>query len=338
MKFLSRFAAVAALGLAAASAGAQSAEHTLKISSWGPPTSQINTVMWPNIIKQIEEATDGRVTAEIVYGLAPPPAQFDLVFDGAADMTWIFPGYNPGRFQSPKILEIPGFDVSSKDLSGAYWKVQEEFFDPANEYDGVKLIGVMVHGPGQLHTVEPVQSLDDIAELKLRTGGGVAADVVAALGASRIQQPVTKVYETIASSAADGTFLTIEGRESYRLVEIAPHMFEMPGGFYRGAFALIMNQDAFDRLPDDLRGKLDEAFGFETSRIAGDAWDVADEIGLAATKEASDNTISVASEADQKKFAELSAVIRDTVLEAVGESGIDAQGAYSRLQDLVGSD
>ena len=57
---------------------AWAAEYTLVISSWAPPSHGINAILWPNLTKMIEEATDGRVTTEIKYGLAPPPAQPDL--------------------------------------------------------------------------------------------------------------------------------------------------------------------------------------------------------------------------------------------------------------------
>ena len=63
------------------------ADVTLTISSWAPPTHGMNAQMWPGLVKMIEDATDGKVTAEIKYRLAPPPAQMDLVMDGAADMT-----------------------------------------------------------------------------------------------------------------------------------------------------------------------------------------------------------------------------------------------------------
>ena len=66
------------------STAAFAAEHTLTISSWAPPGHGMNASMWPNLISMIEDATDGKVTAEIKYRLAPPPAQMDLVQDGAA--------------------------------------------------------------------------------------------------------------------------------------------------------------------------------------------------------------------------------------------------------------
>ena len=81
----------------------------LTISSWAPPGHGLNAQMWPNLIKMMEEATGGKVTAEVKYGLGPPPAQMDLVLDGAVDMTVIFHGYQTGRFTATKLIELPGY-------------------------------------------------------------------------------------------------------------------------------------------------------------------------------------------------------------------------------------
>ena len=77
---------------------AAAADYTLTVSSWAPPTHGINATLWPKLIKMMEDATGGKVTAQIKYRLGPPPAQMDLVQDGAADLSWIFHGYQAGRF------------------------------------------------------------------------------------------------------------------------------------------------------------------------------------------------------------------------------------------------
>ena len=38
-------------------------------------------------------------------------------------------------------------------------------------------------------------------------------------------------------------------RISFSLNEVAQDVFEMPGGFYRGSFSVIMSQETFDSLP-----------------------------------------------------------------------------------------
>ncbi len=304
------------------------AETKLTISSWAPPTHGINALMWPRLIEKIEKATDGRVTAEIKYKLAPPPAQFDLVQDGAADLTWIFHGYNPGRFVATKMIELPGYEGNAEAASVAYWKAHEKFFKGADEHKGVMLVALHTHGPGQLQTSKDVKSLADVKGLKLRLGGGVSGDVGTALGATGIRVPAPKVYETLASKAADGVMMPMEGRKGFKLTEVAKNVYEMPGGFYRGSFAIVMNSDKFKSLPEADQKALMGVFGEEASKLAGQVWDEIDAIGVEATKAASDNSMMVASDADQAAYAKIAEGIREKVMKEVDAKGVDAKAAH----------
>ena len=245
------------------------AEINLTISSWAPPSHGMNATMFPKLIKMMEEATEGRVTAKIKYKLGSPPAQFDLIQDGVADISWIFHGYNPGRYVVTKVIELPGYKGSARAASIAYWKAHEKFFASANEHKGVKLIALMTHGPGHLHSAQKVTTLAEMKGMKLRLGGGVSGDVGEALGVTGIRVPAPKVYETLASKAADGVMMPMEAKKGFKLTEVAQHTFEMPGGFYRGSFAVIMNQDKFDSLSPKDQKALNGVFGLPLSSMAG---------------------------------------------------------------------
>lgn len=324
---LASLMAGAAMALSASIATA--ADYTLTISSWTPPTHGINAKMWPAFIKMVEEATDGRVTAEVKLDLVPPPAQIDLIEDGGADVSIIFHGYQPGRFVSAKLIELPGYPGTAERGSVTHWRAWNQYFAGLDEHKGVKLIGLTTHGPATLHTVDPVASLDAISGLKLRVPGGVGSDVAAALGATGIQVPAPKVYETLASRAADGVVITTESRTGFRLTEVAKHMYIMPGGLYRGSFAIIMNPDTFDSLPADIQQALEEkVFGEPVSAAFGRVWDEIDEIGLEATRAEADNTITVANEADHAKYNELTKAIIEKVIAEVAATGVDAKAAH----------
>lgn len=328
----SAFAAATALGGAAAIA----ADHTLTISSWSPPTHGINSKMWPNFVKMIEEATDGKVTAELKLNLAPPPAQFDLVQDGAADLSIIFHGYQPGRFTTAKLIELPGYEGSAEAASVAYWRAYEKFLSQADEHRGVKLIALHTHGPAQVYTVDPVTSLDQIKDLKLRVPGGVGSDVGTALGATGIQVPAPKVYETLASKAADGVVMPMESRKGFKLTEVAPYTYEMPGGLYRGSFAFIMNEDAFNNLPEDIRKALEEkVFGEPLSQATGAIWDEIDEEGRQETLNTSGNEINAASDADIAAYKPVAADVTARVIEEVSATGVDGQAAYDFIAETM---
>ena len=315
----------AGLALAAlTSVSALAQQVTLTISSWAPPTHGVNATLWPKMIEEIENATEGRVTAEIKYGLSSPPAQYDLILDGAADITWIFHGYTPGRFVATKLIELPGYEGSAEAASVAYWRAYEKYLKPLNEHKGVKVIGLMTHGVGVLHSNKEVKSLDDIKGMKLRLGGGVSGDVGAALGATGIRVPAPKVYETLASNAADGVMMPMEGKASFKLFEVAKNTFTVPGGFYRGSFALIMNQEKWDSLSAADQAALDTVFGENLSRIAGQMWDRIDKVGMEKLMSTPDNALNEASAADAARWQAIAEPIIARVLEEVSAKGIDA--------------
>ena len=326
LKAIKRLALGAALA-ASTSVMAFAADTTLIISSWAPPTHGINAIAWPRVIKMIEEATEGRVTAEVKYKLGSPPAQFDLIQDGAADIGWTFHGYNPGRFVATKIIELPGYEGNAAAASVAYWRAHEKFFAGADEHKGVKLIALHTHGPGVLHSSKKVTSLDGINGMKLRLGGGVSNAVGSALGATAINVPAPKVYETLASNAADGVMMPMEGKKGFKLTEVAQNTFMVPGGFYRGSFASFMNQEKFDSLSDADKAALETIFGEAMSKAFGETWDEIDRIGTEASEGAADNSINTASDADVAKYQELSGPIVNGVLEEVSAKGIDAKAA-----------
>lgn len=318
--------------LALSGAAASAADYTLTISSWAPPTHGINAKMWPKFVEMVEEATDGKVTAELKLGIAPPPAQMDLVMDGAADVTIIFHGYQAGRFVATKMIELPGYEGSAEAASVAYWRTYDKYLSKANEHRGVKVVALHTHGPAQLHSNSPVTSLGDVAGLKVRIPGGVGGDVGAALGATGIAVPAPKVYETLASNAADGVVMPFEGRKGFKLTEVAKNVYEMPGGLYRGSFAFLMNEDVFADLPADLQAALeDKVFGEPLSREIGKIWDEIDGIGRDATNSAEGNAINAASAADLEKFAAIAADVRAKVIAEVTEAGIDGQAAYDMI-------
>ena len=329
MKLLKTFTKLAVGVAVTAMTGfaAFAADTTLTISSWAPPSHGINAVMWPRFIEMIEKATDGRVTAEIKYKLGSPPAQIDLVQDGAADIGWIFHGYTPGRFVATKLIELPGYEGNAEAASVAYWRAHDKFFAKADEHKGVKVIALMTHGPGLLHSDRKVTKLDEIGGMKLRIGGGVSGDVGTALGATGIRVPAPKVYETLASNAADGVMMPMEGKKGFKLTEVAKNTFTVPGGFYRGSFAIVMNEDKFAGLSDEDRAALEKVFGEPVSKMAGQVWDEIDAAGNKVSMETDADFLTTASDEDAAKYKEISGPIIEKVLGEVSGKGIDAKAA-----------
>ena len=127
--------------------------------------------------------------------------------------------------------------------------------------------------------------------------------------------------------------MPFEARKGFKLTEVAQNVYEMPGGLYRGSFALIMNQETFDGLPEDVRNALDgQVFGEPASRMAGTVWDAIDVAGRQVTMDTPDNSINPASAADVEAWEDIAAKIRASVLDEIAAKGIDARAAHDMVK------
>lgn len=325
------------LALAPALAGAQ--EYTLTISSWNSPQHGINAKMWPRFIEMIEEATGGRVTAQVKLDLAAPTAQTDVVQDGVADLAIIAQSYTAGRFPSAKLAERPGYEASTEELSAAYWRAYDTYLKDAREYRGLKLVALHTNGPAQLHSDRKVARLGDVSGMKLRITDEAMGRFINALGASGIQVPAPKVYETLSSNTADGVLMPMEARVGFRLTEVARNAYVVPGGFGRFSFAFVMNEDAFNALPDDIRTALDEkVFGERLSRELGRIWDEIDAIGREGTLAAADNAINEITPEDLAEFQRQADTVTEALIAELTATGIDAAAVVEMLRSAAKAD
>ncbi|TQE98838.1 MAG: TRAP transporter substrate-binding protein [Spiribacter salinus] len=317
------------------SQGNAETQTTLTVSSWGSPEHGVNSIVWPTYKKWIEEATDGRVTLEVVYDLAAPPGQMDAVYDGVADITWHFHGLTPGRFNMAKLPEFPYFEpVSSEVAAAAYWRTHQEHLDRVGEHQGLKLLGLGMHGPGLIYTREPADSLDDLQDMRIRVGGGVMGDIIDGLGIRGVNLPPTEVYEAASQGVIDGILLNPEALRSFRVAEVAPHVLRVPGGMYRGSFSLIMNRNTWQSLSAEDQEAIESVSGERLSRLFGHMMDIEDERGYEFGEE-HDVTITEASDSFIQAVRDVSADLEAQWQKKAEAEGVDGEAAMAMYERLI---
>ncbi len=333
MKKMTSCATALALVFAATTA---SAETVLTVSSWAGPNHSMNSVTFPYIAKTLEECSGGDLKVKIEFGLAPPPAQYDTVRDGVADLTWIVHGYTPGKFVTTKLAELPGVPGNAEQISVAYQMTHEKFLAGAGEAKGVEVLTNFVHGPGLLNTKEKLaDGYKSISGMKLRVGGGVANAVGTALGVAGVNVPAPAVYETIASGVADGVFFPAETMFAFKIAELAKYSYVNPDGMYTTSFGLLMNSDTYDGLSDANRKCVDDMRGVELARTIGQHWDAADEIGRTKGVEEFGLNVIEMDAGQRAYFKEKTSGIEAAVLEEVSAKGVDAAAALTFLKENI---
>ncbi|CAM4321768.1 TRAP transporter substrate-binding protein [Vreelandella rituensis] len=326
MKKLATVTTFSALMTLGAFQGATAATE-LQVSTWAGPNHGVNTIVWPTWGSWVEEATEGRVTVNVIHDLGPPDAQMELVADGVADATWLFHGLMPGRFELTKLPELPTFeDFSSEDASVAYWRTHNDYLAEAGEHRGVEVIGLGVHGPGALYLDESIDSLDDLDGKRVRIGGGTMADISNALELTGVALPPAGTYEAATQGVIDGAMLTLEGLKSFRLAEVLPYTVQMPGGFYRGSFSLVINPDTWASLSEEDRAAIEEVSGERLSRLFGYMMDVVDERGVEFAEEQGNTFIELPDE-EVERFKQMVADLPEQWEAEASERGVDGEAA-----------
>lgn len=263
-----------------------SAETILRVGTWLPPTNPQNAEVWPTWAKWVEDATEGRVKVKLEYGLGHPKSLFTMVEDGVVDAAFSVNGYLPGRFRLDIMSELPGMSTDAEAASVALWRTHQKYFASAGEFEGLELLGLFVHGPGQIYSKRPVNSVADLATMKIRIGGGVQGTIAERIGITPVQAPAPKVYEMLQQGVVDGAFLPLLEQKYMRLNEVTSHVITIPGGLYASSFSFFANPDFMDSLEPRDRDAIRRVSGEQLSALAGRAWSHADQQGYAAARDA----------------------------------------------------
>jgi TRAP-type C4-dicarboxylate transport system substrate-binding protein len=269
-------AALAVCAAAAVVAPAAVAQGTtLTVSSWVPQTHLIMKDIVMPWAAEVEKATEGRVKFRFLpKGVASPIDHFDAVRDGLADVAFISHSYTPQRFPLTRFGVLPFGGKDAESGSVALWRVYDRHFAAVNEHKGVKLLTIYTHGPGLAwNTKKPVQKLEDFGGLKFRVGGGMAADVGTAIGATVIFKPAPESYELLSQGIVDGVFFPGESIISFKLDKLLKHVTDFPGGLYSDSHAVIMSDAKFAALSPADQAAIMKLSGEALSRNAGRAWD-----------------------------------------------------------------
>ena len=256
------------------SAGAASADVTLTVSSWLPPTHLLSRAQ-ADWCGEVTKATSNRIKCNILpRAVAPPPATFDAVRDGLADLSYSVHGYTPGRYLLTKMAEMPFLGDSAVATSVAYERMYQKHLAKLDEHRGMKVITVFTHGPGQIfNNKRAINALADLDGIKFRVGGGVVNDVGKALNVNMTLKPAPQSYELMSSGVVDGVWFPDESIVSFKLDKLIKFRTSVPGGLYNTSFAFVMNPATWAKIPKADQTIIDKLSGEAAARHFGKYWD-----------------------------------------------------------------
>jgi TRAP-type C4-dicarboxylate transport system substrate-binding protein len=212
--------------------------------------------------EMVTERTRGRIRWEhYVDGLLHGALDgFKAIESGITDYTHCYATYQPGSFhlthglQLPFLFPNPGVaSLVSEELYPTYLK--EEY-----ERMGAYLAHCDVTTAYDFISKVPVRTPEDIRGMKVRSTGGLMAEIIREVGAIPIVIAAAETYTAFQRGIIDAVALGGPDMVAYRLYETGTHYLQI--GLTHTVLQYALNPRTFDSLPGDLKVDLYNLFRF----------------------------------------------------------------------------
>jgi TRAP-type C4-dicarboxylate transport system substrate-binding protein len=284
---------------------------------------------WANTLR---ERSDGRLDITIFPGaqMGPTPRYYDMARTGVVDIAWFLHGATPGRFPLTELINLPylvgSAEIGTKMLNDPAVRA---YLEP--EHEGVKVLYLLTHQPGNLHTREKaVRAPSDLEGMRVRFAAATIREYLAALGATPVGVPPPEIAEALQKGTIDGVFIDYGGAHTaFKLGGLVDYTTELY--VYVTSFGVVMNSDSFERLPPDLQALIEETTTGVFEEI-GKLWDAADAPGKAYLQAEGGEAIVLTAE-EEAVFREVGAEVTEKVVADLEAQGLPAREVYELMRE-----
>jgi TRAP-type C4-dicarboxylate transport system substrate-binding protein len=313
--------AIAATALGAVATSAQTIEWRFN-NNYAPTRPESNHIR--ELAADIEARTDGALEVSVSEGGAMGLADADALrymTVGTPEMAFIWPPFL-GR-DAPDIANIYVFGL----ISGAEEHMQalpavKAVLEEGIEERGIEVVGFMGLSiiDASIFCSEPVRTLDELREVKLRVGTREQVETFSRLGVAAQIVPQNELYTALQTGVVDCALYPARFAGSISVQEVAQHATPIGFPFPPAPYAMMVNADAWAELPEDLKGHVTDAMVALEERSFDFASDA--EAEAAAREETGNQGVTWYPEFSEEDRQE----IRDAALETWAELAEDAGG------------
>jgi len=302
---VSVYAAALAMAIGGASGAlAQEKSFDLKLSHWVPPSHPLQKALedWGT---SVEKASGGTIKFKVYPSqqLGKAFDHYDMARDGIADLTYINPGYQPGRFPIIGAGELPFLMANGKGGSQAIDAWYRKYAD--KEMKDVKFCLAFVHDPGTFHSkVKKIAVPSDVKGMKIRPAHATMATFVTQLGGTNVQSSAPEVRDILEKGVADAVTFPWGSIPLFGIDKVTKYHMEVP--LYVTTFAFVFNKDKYNQMSAKQKKVIDDHCNNEWAARVATPWADFEHGGIAKLKAAGHDVyqITPAQLAEWKKAAE----------------------------------
>jgi len=261
------------LACTALAAQAQDKPVELKFAHWLPPTHPLARTGFEPWAKSVEAASKGSIKVAFfpAQQLGKAADHYDMARDGIADLTWVNPGYQAGRFPMMAAGELPFLMSKPGPGSAALDKWYRGY--ASQEMKDVRLCFAHVH-IGTMHSKKPITEPGQLKGMKIRSANGTVSQTMTLLGATNVQVSAPEARDALEKGVADAITFPWGSMTLFGIDKVVKYHMDVP--LYVTPFVWVMNKDKYNALSASQKAAVDSHCTSEWAEKVGSAW--ADEV------------------------------------------------------------
>lgn len=272
----------------APSAWSQEKAVNLKISLWVPPSHPLVQSVRDWAADMTKES-GGSITATIFPAeqLGKAFDHYDMVRDGIADVAYVSPGYQPGRFPIINAPQLPFMTANAKGGTVAV----DEWYAPyaAKEMVDTHFCMAYIADPGTLHSRTKVTLPEDVKGLKVRPAQETAAQMITTLGGTNVQASIAESRDIISRGVAGAITDFWNSQFLFKINDVTKFHIDFP--LYTTSYVMPFNKATYDGMSAAQKGVVDRHCTPEWAEKVAAPWADFEHAGVELTRKAPGHTM-----------------------------------------------
>ena len=248
---------------------AQDKTVTLKASLWVPPAHPLvpATQQWA---ASIQQASGGSIKVSVFPSeqLGKAFDHYDMARDGIADVTYVNPGYQPGRFPIIAAGQIPFIFSDGKKGSQALNEWYKKYAE--TEMKDTKVCFAFIHDPGSVHSRKKIVMPSDINGMKIRPAQSTIGEMVKQFGGTNVQASAPESRDALERGVAEAIFFPWGSIFLFGIDKVVKYHIDEP--LYATVFTYNINLKAYNGMSAAQKKVIDDHCSPEWAAKVTNPW------------------------------------------------------------------
>jgi TRAP-type C4-dicarboxylate transport system substrate-binding protein len=284
--------------------------------------------------ESVRKASGGTITTTIypAQQLGKAFDHYNMARDGIADVAYVNPGYEPGRFPIMGASELPFIFANAREGSAALDAWYRKY--AAQEMKDVHYCLTFAHDPATIHaTRKKVMVPADIAGMKVRPANATIARLIVLLGGTNVQASAPESRDVLEKGVAEAITFPWGSVVLFGIDKVVK--YHIDSAFYVTEQTWVLNKAKYESLSPAQKKVIDDHCTSEWAQKIATPWADFESAGRDKIKAEAGHEVYPITPEQLAEWRKAAAPLQAEWAESVKKAGYDPKAVFEELKASV---